>query len=73
MNGNLCRCGTYPRIRQAIHDAAEALASKHPVETFIAAPELDVPPLTQEEKSDPIHPYIRVKPDGTIVVYSSQI
>ena len=23
MNGNLCRCGTYPRIRRAIHDAAE--------------------------------------------------
>ena len=26
MNGNLCRCGTYPRIRRAIHDAAEKLA-----------------------------------------------
>ena len=24
MNGNLCRCGTYTRIRQAIHQAAEA-------------------------------------------------
>jgi len=22
MNGNLCRCGTYPRIREAIHHAA---------------------------------------------------
>jgi isoquinoline 1-oxidoreductase alpha subunit len=22
MNGNLCRCGTYSRIRQAIHKAA---------------------------------------------------
>jgi len=22
MNGNLCRCGTYPRIREAIHKAA---------------------------------------------------
>jgi len=27
MSGNLCRCGTYPRIRQAIHEAAEAAAS----------------------------------------------
>ena len=26
MNGNLCRCGTYPRIRQAIHRAAASLA-----------------------------------------------
>lgn len=25
MNGNLCRCGTYPRIRAAIHHAAGAL------------------------------------------------
>ena len=24
MNGNLCRCGTYPRIRQAIHAAAKS-------------------------------------------------
>jgi aerobic-type carbon monoxide dehydrogenase small subunit (CoxS/CutS family) len=23
MNGNLCRCGTYLRIRQAIHKAAD--------------------------------------------------
>jgi isoquinoline 1-oxidoreductase alpha subunit len=27
MNGNLCRCGTYPRIRQAIHKAAGAMAT----------------------------------------------
>lgn len=25
MQGNLCRCGTYPRIRAAIHDAAGKL------------------------------------------------
>jgi isoquinoline 1-oxidoreductase subunit alpha len=25
MGGNLCRCGTYPRIRKAIHRAAEGL------------------------------------------------
>ena len=25
MNGNICRCGTYPRIRAAIHQAAKAL------------------------------------------------
>jgi len=24
MSGNLCRCGTYPRIREAIHEAANA-------------------------------------------------
>lgn len=26
MNGNICRCGTYPRIRAAIHEAARKLA-----------------------------------------------
>jgi len=25
MNGNLCRCATYIRIRAAIHDAAKLL------------------------------------------------
>jgi isoquinoline 1-oxidoreductase alpha subunit len=27
MSGNLCRCGTYTRIRQAIHQAADASAN----------------------------------------------
>lgn len=26
MSGNICRCGTYPRIRKAIHRAAELIA-----------------------------------------------
>jgi len=26
MEGNICRCGTYVRIRKAIHQAAKALA-----------------------------------------------
>ena len=25
MSGNICRCGTYPRIRAAVHEAAQAL------------------------------------------------
>ena len=28
MAGHLCRCGTYPRIRQAVHDAARRLKAK---------------------------------------------
>ena len=28
MQGNLCRCGTYIRIRQAIHAAAKRLTDK---------------------------------------------
>jgi isoquinoline 1-oxidoreductase alpha subunit len=30
MSGNICRCGTYQRIRAAIHQAAQHLAGKHP-------------------------------------------
>ena len=30
MNGNLCRCGTYPRIRAAIHQAAKLMAGTVP-------------------------------------------
>jgi aerobic-type carbon monoxide dehydrogenase small subunit (CoxS/CutS family) len=30
MSGNICRCGTYPRIRRAIHHAAELLATGAP-------------------------------------------
>jgi isoquinoline 1-oxidoreductase alpha subunit len=26
MSGNICRCGTYPRIRAGIHAAARAMA-----------------------------------------------
>jgi len=28
MSGNLCRCGTYPRIRAAIHAAAAKMGGK---------------------------------------------
>jgi isoquinoline 1-oxidoreductase alpha subunit len=30
MNGNLCRCATYLRIRQGIHRAAEFMAAPTP-------------------------------------------
>ena len=36
MNGNICRCGTYTRIRQAIHQAAAA-APARPIQTARAA------------------------------------
>ena len=73
MSGNLCRCGTYPRIRAAIHEAAGTLAAGDDPDPLVAAPELEVARLTPEEASDPVHPYIRIREDGTIVAYSSQI
>lgn len=56
MNGNLCRCGTYPRIRDAIGQAAGALAAGRDPERLAAAPEQEMQPLTEQELADPVHP-----------------
>ena len=73
MNGNLCRCGTYPRIRHAIGQAAEALAAGRAPEPVPVVPELEMQPLTAEELADPVHPYVRIHQDGTVLAYSNQI
>jgi len=73
MNGNLCRCGTYPRIRDAIGQAAGALAAGRVPERVPVVPELEMQPLTEEELTDPVHPYVRIHQDGTVIAYSNQI
>ena len=73
MSGNLCRCGTYPRIRTAIHRAAGTLAAGDDPGQLVASPDPEVHRLTPDEMADPVHPYIRIREDGTIVAYSSQI
>ncbi|HYB28809.1 MAG TPA: molybdopterin cofactor-binding domain-containing protein [Solirubrobacteraceae bacterium] len=73
MSGNLCRCGTYPRIRGAIHDAADTLAAGDDPGPLVAPPDLELSRLTPDEMADPVHPYIRIREDGTVVAYSSQI
>src|SRR5881227_2381137 len=44
MNGNLCRCGTYPRIKEAIRVAAGTLASGVHPQSLTARPEPDIAP-----------------------------
>src|SRR5689334_12959021 len=34
MQGNICRCGTYPRIRKAIHRAASMMKQPPPAKSF---------------------------------------
>src|SRR5579862_9851543 len=41
MSGNLCRCGTYPRIRAAIHDAAGKLEAGSKPAPLVAPAELE--------------------------------
>src|SRR5271154_5319113 len=71
MSGNLCRCGTYPRIRTAIHDAAAMLAAGTDPGPLVSRPEPENRRLTEEEMADPVHPYVRIQSDGTIVAYCS--
>ena len=73
MSGNLCRCGTYPRIRAAIHAAAGTLSNGGEPGPLLAPDEIEDRRLTAAELVDPVHPYIRIRPDGTIVAYCSQI
>jgi isoquinoline 1-oxidoreductase beta subunit len=73
MSGNLCRCGTYPRIRAAIHDAAGTLSDGAEPAPLVAPDEIEDRRLTPEELIDPVHPYIQIRPDGTIIAYSSQV
>src|SRR5580700_4115689 len=73
MSGNLCRCGTYPRIRAAIHEAAATLAAGGRADPLTVPQEPEVHRLMPEEAADPVHPYVRVHEDGTIVVFCTQI
>src|SRR6266850_280405 len=49
MSGNICRCGTYPRIRSAIHEAARALATGGSPAALKAISMPEVQRLTPEE------------------------
>ena len=52
MSGNLCRCGTYPRIRAAIHAAAGTLSNDDAPEPLVAPDEIEDHKLTTEELVD---------------------
>ena len=65
MNGNLRRCGAYPRIKEAIWVAAETLASGAHPQSLTARAEPELPSLSPDELADPVRPCIQIKPDGT--------
>ncbi|MDT5263395.1 MAG: isoquinoline 1-oxidoreductase subunit beta [Mycobacterium sp.] len=73
MSGNICRCGTYPRIRAAIVEAAKTLAADTRPAALCAGPEPD--PLPSDDGdclADPVRAYLRINEDGTVVVVSTQ-
>jgi isoquinoline 1-oxidoreductase subunit alpha len=49
MTGNICRCGTYPRIRQAIHHAAALQAAAAPPAAG-ASPSAEADPTRDSEE-----------------------
>jgi isoquinoline 1-oxidoreductase beta subunit len=62
MSGNLCRCGTYERIRQAIHRAAEMKAKG-----------MNKGKRSQQHAAPPtalfaLNPFIRIGADGRVVI-----
>ena len=59
MAGVLCRCGTYQRIRRAIHTAAELPAAR--VQPLAAEP-------VSVEAGIAMDDWIRIAPDGTVTV-----
>ena len=53
MSGNLCRCGTYPRIRAAIHEAAGTLAAGDGPRSADGAPGAGGPPTDSRRGGRP--------------------
>lgn len=72
MSGNLCRCGTYPRIRSAIYEAARTLqAGRKPAALPPAFGDASDPGLSRN--ADPLAAYIDIRADGSVTVRCSQI
>jgi len=64
VSGNLCRCGTYQRIRRAIHVAAEMMAKGKGTDRSRIL-------KVDATKSAPffaMNPYIRIGTDGRVVI-----
>ncbi len=65
MSGNLCRCGTYQRIRRAIHDAAEMMRKEKEMDrggrVFEVAEMPSVPFFA-------LTPYIRIGSNSRVVI-----
>ena len=64
MSPILCRCGTYQRIRDAIHDAAKATGDPLPAQEL----QYSLPVASEEQTGADFEDWIRITEDGTITV-----
>jgi isoquinoline 1-oxidoreductase beta subunit len=60
----LCRCGTYQRVRRAVHRAAEQSWDKAPYPAEL----LPAPAKEADEATVTLNPWIRIAADGTVTV-----
>lgn len=72
MSGNICRCGTYPRIRKAIKAAAALLKDGTDVNPPLSRMER-ADDDTPQPRADGVRPYVELLADGTVLVRSSQL
>ena len=61
MSGNICRCGTYQRIRGALHRAPELQEEEQAGPASTTAD-------TRQEEGISLNPFIRISPDGTVTL-----
>ena len=67
ISGNLCRCGTYQRIRDAIHLAAGIMAKKEEIDNrLISKGDARSVPLFD------LNPYIRIGTDGRVIIVAGK-
>ena len=72
LDHNLCRCGTYPRVVDAVYEAAQMLKNGTEVEVnHVAKPE-EIDPAFQGYKDDVFRPipWLEIASDNTITIYS---
>ncbi len=85
LDGNLCRCGAYPRIRKAVHRAAELMAEPGLAGALPARPVFEdwSPPDPRQPGPRPARPWDMTRPedrdwfevlgDGLVVVLAPEV
>ncbi|MBI5572096.1 MAG: molybdopterin-dependent oxidoreductase [Desulfomonile tiedjei] len=62
MAGNVCRCGTYQRIRRAIHRASQ-MAAGHPASQLRSGPQ-----VAASGSRFALNDFVSIAPDGTVTI-----
>ncbi len=74
MQRNLCRCGTYPRIKAAVKRAAEWLRSGVPADaTASAGARVAHPPFGEDGEAFSFNPFIKIGADGSVTVIAKHL